>query len=195
MVTNTTELIDPLGLPQAGESWWVLHTLSRREKRIAVVCERLGIRHYLSRRGPRSLVPLFPGYLFVCPIQEAYGELMRTGTIARRIPVRRPEVLLGELRGIRAVLAAGVGLVSAPALGRGRRARVIGGALRGIMGIVADHRIRRGRVHLVLNVTMLGQGALVEIDVEDVEPAEGWQRGERLFAERSGDQHAASFPG
>jgi hypothetical protein len=39
----------------------------------------------------------------------------------------------------------------------------------GVVGLIADRRIRRSRLRLVLNVTMLGRGAEVNIDAADVE--------------------------
>jgi len=183
MVTTSLDRNDPLRLPGLGESWWVLYTRSRREKQIARACESIGIRHYLplcegrpgSAWGPRGQVPLFPGYVFVCPTRGGYGDLLRTGSVVRGLAVSRPEVLVGELRSIRAACEAGVYPMQRTALIRGRRVRVVGGPLVGVTGLVADRRMRGQRLHLVLNVTLLGQGAMVELDATDVEPVGGWQ--------------------
>jgi hypothetical protein len=169
---------DLLDLPAAGRCWSALYTLSRREKKVARTCERDGIPHYLPLRPIQdrrtaqamSAAPLFPGYLFGCLTAEARIELLRTGMIARVIPVPRPELLLAELRQIRAALAAGVDLEPAPAVERGMWVRVIGGPLDGVLGRVAERRFRRGRTWLVLNVSLLALGARAMVDVRDVEP-------------------------
>lgn len=170
--------LDLLDLPAAGERWAVLHTLSRCEKKVARACERLGVRHYLPLRERRTgtrcrhvhLVPLFPGYVFACLGASRLGPLLESGAIARVIAVRFPASLLDELRQIRAALAAGADLIPGPALERGMRVRVASGLLGGILGRVAW--VRRHRVRLVLNVTMLGRGAEVEVDAEAVAPME-----------------------
>jgi transcription antitermination factor NusG len=184
MVITTPIPGDPLEAARTAEAWWVLYTRSRREKQVARTCSRLGVRHYLPlhpgrlRRtggGERLLVPVFPGYVFVCPTPEGRGELLRTGAVVRSLAVSRPDVLLDELRGIRTVLEAGKRVVPATALARGRRVRVIDGPLRGVEGMVCDRRVRRGRVNLVLEVSLLGEGAMVTIEAGSVEPLGGWE--------------------
>ncbi len=173
-----TAPIDSLDLPLDGESWAVLYTRSRREKQVGRACERLHVRHYLPLRDHRTgtlrrrvhQVPLFASYVFACLTPEWRVALLETGAIARMIPVTRPERLLAELRQIRAALATGADLVPSPALERGMRVRVTSGPLAGIEGLVAGRWFRRGRARLVLNVSVLGRGAAVEIDARDVEP-------------------------
>jgi hypothetical protein len=168
---------DVLDLPAGGECWFVLRTLARREHKIARTCEHRAIRHYLplrasrnGTRGGRLAVPLFPGYLFACLAPETRSDLLRSGMIAQVIPVPRPRLLLAELRQVRTALEAGADLAPVPAIERKMRVRVIAGRLAGVEGRVSERRVRRGRLWLVLNVTMLGQGARVVVDVDDVEP-------------------------
>jgi transcription antitermination factor NusG len=116
-----------------------------------------------------SSIPLFPGYVFACMTPQGRLELLQTGTLARVIPLLRPHRLLDELRQIRAALAAGADLSPCCAIERGARARIVRGPLKGVTGVVADRRIRRGRVRLILNVTMIGCGATVDHDAGDVE--------------------------
>jgi len=170
------DLLDP-ALP--GERWTVLHTRSRCEKKAARVCDRLDVRHYLPlnekerRRGGRGLaahrpaaLPLIPGYVFASLEPRAQALLFESGAIARFIPVPDPVSLLRELRQIRAAIAAGVDLLAGPALARGMLVRVVRGELAGVLGRVAW--ARRRRVRLVLNVSLLGFGAGVEIDADTV---------------------------
>jgi transcription antitermination factor NusG len=188
VVSPVTASADPphdvLGLPAGGECWSVLHTLSRREKKVARAWEHAAIRHYLPLPAGRSRgvrqptvdgpstgsVPLFPGYIFACLAPAARTALFRTGMIAQTIAVPRPQVLLAELRQIRSALETGADLTPVPAIERGMQVRVIGGPLDGVVGHVGERRGRRGRLWLILNVTLLGSGARVVVDARDVEP-------------------------
>lgn len=114
-------------------------------------------------------MPLFPGYVFLCSSPGERLEVLALGAVVRVLPVRRPEILLEELRRIRRVVEAGAQVSPAAGFPLGRRVRVIGGALLGLEAETADRRSRRGVLRLVLRVSMLGQAALVEIDPEDVE--------------------------
>jgi len=172
-----TDVLDP---PAADECWSALYTRSRREKQVARACSQLGIRYYLPLREHRTgtvrsdlyEVPLFPSYVFASLASFARVPLLETGAIVRVISVPHPRPLLEELRQIRAALASGADLVTGRALERGMRVRVIYGPLAGIEGLVASRWFRRGRARLVLNVTLLGRGAAVEIDARDVELCE-----------------------
>jgi transcription antitermination factor NusG len=158
------------------ESLSVLFTHSRCEKRVARACERLEIPLYLPlregrrmKRGERFTLPLFPGYVFVSLSARSRRGLREVVRVVRVLPVPRPEELLTELRQIDRALAVKPNLSAAPALARGRRVEVVGGPFAGVVGVIADRRVRRSRLHLVLNVTMLGQSAVVQIDAGDVE--------------------------
>ena len=123
-------------------------------------------------------MPLFPGYVFVCCAPSLRDLVLESGSIARMIAVLYPAPLLAELEQVRAALAAGVDLAAGPALARGMCVRVASGLLGGIVGRVAG--VRRDRVRLVLNVTLLGRGAEVEVDADTVVPVEemaGWLAG------------------
>jgi hypothetical protein len=122
-----------------------------------------------------SRAPLFPGYLFACPNDWARGELLSLGSIIRAIPVPGPGQLLKELRQVDAALNARREIAPGRALFQGQRVRVSRGPLIGIEGVVAYRRYRRRRERLVLNVTMLGQAATLEVDVRHlqlIEPGE-----------------------
>jgi hypothetical protein len=174
---------DPLLPPGADERWTVLHTRSRREKQVARICAFFGVRHYLPLRerwtgtSRRRLyaVPIFPSYVFACLTSRTRFEILRTGTIANLIPVAHPRTLLAELQEVRTALAAGAALAPGPALPRGARVRVVRGPLAGVEGCVQDARRRRGRERLVLNVSILGQSAIVEIDPWDLERVHSYE--------------------
>lgn len=181
-----------------GERWAALVTFPHREKRAARLCTYLGLRHYLPLRrrapacpdGPPLTEPLFAGYLFAVVDGEANRELLGTGTVAKVIPVPSERVFLAELRQVRSALEAVPDLNVVPALRRGEWVRVVHGRLSGVENLAVDLRRRRHRrQQLVLNVTLLGRGAALEVDLDDVRriaPGPEFARGE--------DSPAATIP-
>jgi hypothetical protein len=166
--------------PKDEETWCALYTRSNHEKLVARSCLKLGIRHYLPLVEPdgaapfhRDRVPLFSSYLFACVTPDLRTELLTTKGIVRLIPVPRPGEMLKELRYVDAALRVWRGILPGPAICRGQRVRVIRGPLAGVEGLVARRRLRRRRERLVLNVTMLGQSAMLEIDARLIQPIGG----------------------
>ena len=168
---------DPLCAAESDEHWFALYTRSRQEKQVARACEWHGVRHYLPLRENRTFtsrarsyqVPVFPGYLFACLDPERRQLLLSTGRILKVIVVRAEREFLAELWQIRAVLESGTGLRLVSALRRGDWVRVERGPLAGVEGLVTDLRRRRKCDRLVLNMSILGRGIAVEIDLADVE--------------------------
>jgi len=170
-----TDLLDPAG---PYERWAALYTHPNCERRVAEVCARIGVRHYLPLLeqwvGPehsrhRAIAPLFSSYVFACADREALGAALEIGRVVRVIRVAREDLFLDELRQIQRAIAGDVELTAGPALERGDRVRVIHGPLIGVEGLVHGLRRRRGHHRLVLNVSMLGRAVATEIDVRDVE--------------------------
>jgi hypothetical protein len=174
-VRAPADLLDPAG---PFEHWTALYAHPNCERRVAQVCTRLGVRHYLPLLdqwvGPeltrhRALAPLFPSYVFACADREAFVAALEIGRIARVIRVDREDLFLDELHQIRRAIAGDVELMAGPALERGDRVRVVHGPLRGVEGLVQGLRRRRRHHRLVLNVSMLGRAVATEVDVRDVE--------------------------
>ena len=151
--------------------WWGAHTKPRNEKSLAGELGQQGIIHYLpllarqtrsraTRRVSRSVIPVFPGYLFFNATDEQRIRALKTKRIATVLAVPRQEVLVRELRQIYSALSSGVGIRWHPEVKVGDWARVVGGPLMGVEGVVAR---RTGKVRLVLNVVMLGQSISVEV--------------------------------
>jgi hypothetical protein len=162
--------------PHPGETYFVVNTRSNQERRVLRACEYLGIRHYLPLRAVEELgttedrVPLFPGYMFASTDDGRREELHSMGSVIQMILVPKPASLLQELRQIEAALCTWRGIAPGPVLCEGQRVRVSRGPLEGIEGLVAYRRFRRRRERLVLNVTMLGRAATLEIDVHLLKP-------------------------
>jgi len=158
------------GWRTGGAHWFVAHTKSRHEKRLAVSLGARGVRHYLPsyqtvrmHGGRRRVVeaPLFPGYVFVCGPISVKTEALASGCVARMIEVPDEDRLECELTSISTAVEAGADFDPYPYLIEGRRARVRTGPMRGVEGVI-DTRGPRDR--LVLVVETLGRATSVEID-------------------------------
>jgi transcription antitermination factor NusG len=158
--------------------WWAAHTKSRNEKALAHDLAAKGVSYFLPMiwkvrrirgRTVRSLLPLFGGYLFFCGQERHRIEVLRTNRVANLIEVKDQHRLVEELSQIEQALGAGVNLSPHDYIKVGQRVRVIGGALAGLMGIVAK---AKNAMRLVLQIDMLGQAASVEIGADMIEPVE-----------------------
>jgi transcriptional antiterminator RfaH len=158
-------------------AWWVAHTRPRQEKALAWDLLRRGGRYFLPlyrvtrRRGGRAwrtLLPLFPGYVFLCGQEADRLETLATGRVARTIPAGDQDRLVRELSQVQRLLASGMAVDAYPRLKRGAACRIRRGPLAGLEGHVQR---RRDRTRFIISVTMLGQGAVVEIDAGSLEPA------------------------
>lgn len=150
--------------------WWVVHTKARHEKALADDLARLHIDFFLplvdvrrkccGRVIPRRL-PLFPCYLFLCGGEEERYATLQTHRVANVIPVVDQERIRRELGQIWQIIASRHAVDMYPALKRGRRCRILSGALAGIEGVVLR---RRDVCRVYVGVEVLGQSAELEID-------------------------------
>lgn len=183
ILSGTTGSIGDLAeLPSSalGASWWVAHTRSRHEKALADELGQIGVFCYLplcqsvtrsrtTRRVTRSVVPVFPGYLFFAADDEQRHRAMGTNHIARTLPVLDVAGLVGQLRQIDLALRSGEPIARSARLAEGDHVRVIAGPLMGLEGVVTRWR---SAVRIVLNVEILGQSVTVEVDRDLVERAD-----------------------
>jgi transcription termination/antitermination protein NusG len=151
-------------------------TRSRHEKVVQDQLARRGLEPFLplwSRRSQwkdrRKLIatPLFPQYCFVRihPVQKLHvlktpGVLSILGTGGVIEPVREAEV-----EAIQSLVNGPLSYDPCPFLEEGMEVEVVRGPLKGVQGrLVRKNRSAR----LVLAVTLIRQGASVEIDATDV---------------------------
>ncbi|MFQ5471811.1 MAG: transcription termination/antitermination protein NusG [Dehalococcoidia bacterium] len=157
--------------------WWLLHTKARNEKALAIQLCDFGLDYFLplirvprcyGRRRVEAVMPLFPGYLFVaCVTDEDRYRVLYTKRVANVIAVTEQQRLILELEQIRRALLTTKRAELYPGIKKGRRCRVTGGSLKGLEGVVSG---RRATGRIFLDVTMLGQSAVVDIDVTLLEP-------------------------
>ena len=113
------------------------------------------------------MLPLFPGYLFLCCNDDGPTEALKTNRIAGLIQVADQARLIEELSAIQRLLASKLAIDPYPSLKRGAACRICRGPLAGLEGRVER---RKGHVRFIVNVTILGQGAMVELDADTLEP-------------------------
>jgi transcriptional antiterminator RfaH len=162
--------------------WTPVSVRPRCEKVVAQYCRGIGLAHYLplrrrlkryQRRNVETLLPMFPGYLFVQLGREETDLLVRCNKIARilRIDQSQERQLLPELRSLQILEASELGseLVVAPELVPGTPVEIVEGPFAGMAGIVTQ----RGKsTRVSVNVEMLGQSVSVDLDVGEVVAAE-----------------------
>ena len=183
---NVLKLSDnPLMLPESIESvsdlqgtWRVAHTKARFEKAFAHDMQRMGIGYYLPMiervrvsggRKRRVMAPLFVSYVFFCGSDEDRHAAMTTNRLCQAIEVPDQNRLVKELCCFEQALSGQVKLDPYPFAVVGHRCRVIAGPMIGLVGTV----VRRDKLaRLVLEVSMLGQGASLEIECDLLEPTD-----------------------
>lgn len=126
------------------------------------------VRRWKDRRKELDLV-LFPGYVFVSldlrnrmRVLEAPGVLRFVTFQGHPAPVKD-----SEIESLTAGLARGSKAEPHPYLQRGKRVRVVRGALAGTEGIMVR---RKERFRLVLSIDLIMRSMMVEVDEADVQP-------------------------
>jgi len=175
----------PISTPDVGSiteltgTWWVAHTKARFEKVFAWDMLSHGIAYFLPMRqkvifsGGRKrtlMMPLFTSYVFICGDGEDCYKAMTTNRLCQTIDVADQDHFRRELTQIERALVSKTVIDQYPQLPVGRRCRVKSGPMMGIEGVVIKRIDRRAR--MVLEVSMLGQGAVIEIDADLLEATE-----------------------
>lgn len=176
--TNNPPIISPddVQLEQFAGTWWVAHTKPRQEKALAMDIFRSGRAYFAPmyetvRRSKgrtwKSVLLLFPGYVFFCGTEADRLFALQTNRIANIIEVSDQVKLAGELSQIHQLLRSGMAVSSRESLQKGTICRIRSGALGGLEGRIERHK---GKARFVVNVSILGQAAMVEIDADQLEP-------------------------
>lgn len=166
------------GVQQLAGRWWVAHTRARQEKALAWDLHHRQIGYFLPMyetvrvsggRKRRVLTPFFPSYVFLCAGAEQRISALQTDRICQLVEVSDQQELVRELLAFEQVLARGLPLRVLPTIATGRHCRITSGPFRGLEGPV----IREGRsARIVLRVSAIAQGALLEIDAGLLEPVD-----------------------
>ena len=157
--------------------WFALHTKPRCEKKLADWLKRQEVTHYLPTRQSLRVypskkvtfeVPVFPGYLFAKFSSYQKRLVLGNDYTANVLDVVNQKKFLQEMERVRKVLAAGVELEEHAYLEVGKRVVIASGKLKGVEGIIEEHR---GKHRLVISVEMFQQAVCMEIDPRLLLPA------------------------
>jgi len=155
--------------------WLVCHTKPRCEKKFAALMSAEHFEHYLplvtsvrryAKETKHFTKPLFPGYVFAQVPVESKARIYQQDLLARAIQIDDEAKFLRQLQDVRTLVDSGLMLSLHPLVKKGARARVVGGPLRGLEGIIDDPANPNG---IVLCVDVLQQGLLVKVPLEDLE--------------------------
>lgn len=157
--------------------WWCLHTKPRQEKATARYLRERNLAHYLPQitreshtpggRKIRSVVPLFPSYLFLKGDRHARREAFRGSNLVNVLEVEDQPQIDRDLRQIHQMLSSGLPVVPEPDYPVGTRVRILSGPLEGLIGTV----VRKGNSdRFVAMVHFLGRGAMVALESWQIEP-------------------------
>lgn len=161
--------------------WYAIYTQSRHEQKVYKHLIKKEIETFLplieqwSRRKDRRKrisLPLFPGYLFVRALLNAYThlEILKTDSVVRILgndgkPIPIPDE---QIFAIKALIKSGMAVTPCAYLKEGMKVRVVNGPLIGVEGILL--KIQPQKHRLVLSVDLLKEAVSAEIDELDVEP-------------------------
>lgn len=173
-------LIYPAGqaLSTDGGPWRVAHTKARNEKAFAwdlvtrdvpFFLPMVTHLHVTGGRKYKTIVPLFPSYVFFRGGSEGRLAALATGRVCQIIEARDQRQLVSELADIHRVIQSGVTMHPLPSAAVGSRCRIHSGPLQGIEGTLVR---REAGHHFVIHVSMLGQGAELEIEPDLLEPVD-----------------------
>jgi transcription antitermination factor NusG len=158
-------------------TWWIAYTRPRFEKAFARDLCSHGIGYFLPMyektifsggRHRHVMLPLFTSYVFFCGAEQDRYMAMRTNRLCHTLDVVDQERLVEELANIEAALLNKAVVAGYPGLAVGNRCRIMSGPMMGTEGVVVERKYTKARV--VIEVTIMRQGALVEIDADLLEP-------------------------
>lgn len=175
---NTAQPPYAAALP-ADRNWFAVFTLPQNEKSVARHLALREVESFLptyetvrvwkNRQRVRTILPLFPSYLFVkingrqrCRVLESPGVIRIVGNCREHVPV--PESTIALLRtGVQNKT-----LEPYPEFAVGQKVRIRTGAMQGQQGVL----VRQGnRLRFVVALAMINQYAAIEVGAEALELA------------------------
>jgi hypothetical protein len=168
---------DVRSLSELKGTWRVAYTKARFEKVFAWDLLSHGIGYFLPMREKvifsggrkrRIMLPLFTSYVFFCGTELDRYTAMTTNRLCHTIEVIDQDGLIKELVSIEKALLSHAVIDNYPDLPVGSLCRINSGPMMGIEGVVISKYNMKAR--MVLEVTILGQGAIVEIDADILDP-------------------------
>jgi transcriptional antiterminator RfaH len=155
--------------------WFVAHTRPRCEKKLADYGHREGLdvtlpcyRSVHKYRGKTVSFqkPLFPGYVFFRILREHRQKVFQSDYTANLLDVVDQALFEAQLTAVLRALDTQLEIRLAPEIGKGRRVKILSGALRGVEGWVED---RYGMTTVLLRVDFISQAAAIKIEADQLE--------------------------
>lgn len=173
----STGIMEPAHQPH----WYAIRTRSRHEKIVAEHLRSQGMESFLpvvkrshkwTDRTKEVELPVFAGYIFVRMVfssAERLGVLQTHGVVGfvgmKNVALPIPD---GQIQDVRTLLASDVPFEERAFLRGGRRARIRGGSLDGIEGILSAHDQSQS---LVVSLDLIQRSLSVRIQGYELEPA------------------------
>jgi hypothetical protein len=160
-------------------TWWLAYTKPRFEKAFAWDMLSRGIGYFLPMRekkifsGGRKrhvMLPIFASYVFFCGLDRDRYTAMTTNRLCYTVEVVDQNHLIGELVKIEKALSSKAIVDTYPRLPIGSRCKVISGPMMNTEGVIIERNCAKAR--MVIEVTILSQGVVLEIDADLLEPIE-----------------------
>lgn len=158
-------------------TWWVAYTRPNFEKSFTWDLNRRGIGYFLpmceyvifsGSRNRRGMKLLFPSYVFFCGSVEDRYAAFTTNRLLQVIDVADQSGLISQLLAIEKGLLCKANLDPYPYRPVGSRIRIISGPMIGTEGVVIKRNHEKAQ--LVFEIAILGQGTVMEIDADLLEP-------------------------
>jgi transcription antitermination factor NusG len=164
--------------PTADRHWWLIYTLSRREKElmrrlVSAQCACYAPTYRKGRRSPSGRIrivqaPLFPSYVFLFGDHEARRVALATNCVSRIDPIAPSSPLTEDLKRLKAILGGDREVVPESRLEPGEPVSIRSGPFRGLTGTL----VKRDKVNrLVIAVNFIQRGASIEVFDFEVEAA------------------------
>ncbi len=170
---------DVASLTDLKGTWWLAYTKPRFEKAFARDLLRRGIGYFLPMREKkifsggrkrRVMLPLFTSYVFFCGLDHDRYTAMTTNRLCYTVEVEDQDHLIDELVKIEKALSSKTIVDTYPRLPIGSRCRISSGPMINTEGIIIERNCAKAR--MVIEVTILAQGVVLEIDADLLEPIE-----------------------
>jgi transcription antitermination factor NusG len=155
--------------------WNVLYLKPRTEKKMARICEIMGVEYYLplrierktyQRRAVTTHIPVFPSYFFAQYDREHLSKLKEFNLLLREMESQKEAILVHELDQIKKALAVDSSLGADTALKKGLMVRITDGPFTGIEGRI--EKVRQ-KTKVSLDVNLINQAIRVEVEGSQLE--------------------------
>jgi transcription antitermination factor NusG len=168
------------------EEWYALYVQVNHEKEVAKRLEQKQVGCFLptletwsKRRDRRKKIqlPMFPGYVFVHCLLDSSANLTIVKTPGALSLVHNSDGPLSipsfQIENLQSIILSAQPLQIHPYLREGEWVHVVRGPLAGCVGILSRVDPRKGR--LVVSIDIIKKSVSVELDLEDVEPAQPYK--------------------